>query len=539
MTCAFSLIVVFFAYITNGITIRRKSETAGFAEKAEGKLLLDPVRSKTLLARLLLAFNQPPGGWPHRKGIVHRSGLRSRDSAWKRHCKVFKGHRQCIPRMFFGKWAARGDGEHKFEFSWSQESIKEQETEGFHHDVMIADPGRTPIYEQAIQERLQQAGPGELTVLDIGTGPFAVFAIAAARAGAKRVYAIELDGKAIQQARDTVADAGFEDVIEIIKGVSTEVTLPEKVDVVISEIVGNVASDEGLYVTILDAHERHVKNPTDPRSWIPHRVQTVGAPVTYGLHGGLGHPSYLWLERESFYAEEGYPLYMNCSEDFLCMLAPPAFLEDIRFTDPQTLVGAGVHALTEDPVSFPIEESRLKSIQAYFQEQFSRKEAANASAVDAQIYATIVARGLSGFALWPRLELDPDAKFVVQARGEGGIPQSGSSWRTVFHLIDKLDSLPIAHGSKVTAQMHIELERADPTSSPAYTLDLGVTDSTETEVEAGQKLLAARRAEDRNHDFDLFERLEDTLFKLTGRDLEDGQVWADEFEDAYTEWLTR
>ena len=47
---------------------------------------------------------------------------------------------------------------------------------------MRDDEGRTPLFEKAIRARL--AGQeGQLTVLEIGTGPFALLALIAARAG--------------------------------------------------------------------------------------------------------------------------------------------------------------------------------------------------------------------------------------------------------------------------------------------------------------------------------------------------------------------
>ena len=50
------------------------------------------------------------------------------------------------------------------------------------YEAMRDDEGRTPLFERAIRARL--AGQeGQLTVLEIGTGPFALLALIAARAG--------------------------------------------------------------------------------------------------------------------------------------------------------------------------------------------------------------------------------------------------------------------------------------------------------------------------------------------------------------------
>ena len=61
------------------------------------------------------------------------------------------------------------------------------------------DTRRTPQFIKAIQERIR--GREGLTVLDIGTGPFALFATVAARAGAKKVYAVEGNPEAADRAR--------------------------------------------------------------------------------------------------------------------------------------------------------------------------------------------------------------------------------------------------------------------------------------------------------------------------------------------------
>ena len=52
---------------------------------------------------------------------------------------------------------------------------------------MRDDEGRTPLFEKAIRARL--AGQeGQLTVLEIGTGPFALLALIAARAGCNPMW---------------------------------------------------------------------------------------------------------------------------------------------------------------------------------------------------------------------------------------------------------------------------------------------------------------------------------------------------------------
>jgi SAM-dependent methyltransferase len=158
--------------------------------------------------------------------------------------------------------------------------------------AMRDDARRTPKFKVAIQQRL--SGTSGQVVMDVGTGPFALLALMAARAGAAKVYAVESNPEAAKRARQAVAEAKdvAPGVVEIIEGYSTEVTLPQKADLVLAEIVGSVASEEGLCATILDVQRRHAKRPNDPRSFIPNRVQTWCAPASYALHYALGPPEF-------------------------------------------------------------------------------------------------------------------------------------------------------------------------------------------------------------------------------------------------------
>ena len=97
---------------------------------------------------------------------------------------------------------------------------------------MIADAERFGAYAKAIATAVR---PND-AVLEIGCGP-GVFALLACRAGARRVYAIESEG-VIQLARQLAAENGFADRIEFFQCDSRRVALPERVDVIVSDIRG-------------------------------------------------------------------------------------------------------------------------------------------------------------------------------------------------------------------------------------------------------------------------------------------------------------
>jgi len=147
----------------------------------------------------------------------------------------------------------------------------------------------------------------------LSAGPLALFAIIAAQAGAGKVYAIEANSEDVKSARATVTKLGFEDIIEVLEGFSNEITLPEKADFAVAEIVGSIASEEGAYATILDAHRRLIKEPLNPSNWIPSRIQTYGSSVSYTLHNLFQPPEFDWTKLN------GEPVRFNCRDGyFLC-----------------------------------------------------------------------------------------------------------------------------------------------------------------------------------------------------------------------------
>jgi predicted RNA methylase len=115
--------------------------------------------------------------------------------------------------------------------------------------------------------------PGDV-VVDIGTGT-GILAIAAARAGARRVFAIEATGAA-EVAAAMIRQNGVADRVTVIRGWSTSVDLPERGDVVMSEILGDDPFREGVLESTSDAFHRLLK-PSARR--IPLAVTVWALPV--------------------------------------------------------------------------------------------------------------------------------------------------------------------------------------------------------------------------------------------------------------------
>lgn len=118
---------------------------------------------------------------------------------------------------------------------------------------MVIDQRRTQPYVDALTRVI---GP-ETVVLDIGTGT-GFFALLAARLGAVRIYAIEPDG-AIDVARLCAADNPNAGRILWIRGLSTEIDLPERVDVVIGDLHGTLPFFKHNIESLKDARIRHLK----------------------------------------------------------------------------------------------------------------------------------------------------------------------------------------------------------------------------------------------------------------------------------------
>src|SRR5438094_143041 len=107
------------------------------------------------------------------------------------------------------------------------------------HRQYPADGNRVSAFRHAIEEVVT---PGDV-VLDLGSGT-GILGLMACRAGAKRVYAVD-EGPIVGLAREVAKANGFQDRITHIKGLSTRVALPEKVDIVLADQVGRFGLESG------------------------------------------------------------------------------------------------------------------------------------------------------------------------------------------------------------------------------------------------------------------------------------------------------
>lgn len=136
--------------------------------------------------------------------------------------------------------------------------------------AMTNDEKRNQSYRVAINKLV----PGK-TVLEIGTGPDVILSRFAVAAGARHVYAVELLQETYLKARETIERLGLQDKITLIHGDATKVELPEKVDIILSEIVGAIGGSEGCTV-IQNQTRKFLK--ADGKV-IPHRSLTTITPI--------------------------------------------------------------------------------------------------------------------------------------------------------------------------------------------------------------------------------------------------------------------
>jgi protein arginine N-methyltransferase 1 len=115
---------------------------------------------------------------------------------------------------------------------------------------MIGDSARFGAYARAIAAAVR---PGDV-VCEIGCGP-GLLSMLACRAGARRVFAIEFDD-IVDTARQIIAANGFADRIEVIHNNSRKTELPERANVIVSDIRGVLPLHGRAIETLQDARQR-------------------------------------------------------------------------------------------------------------------------------------------------------------------------------------------------------------------------------------------------------------------------------------------
>ena len=150
----------------------------------------------------------------------------------------------------------------------------------YHQKIMLTDHNRMKAYHDAIMENKDLFT--DKVVMDIGTGS-SILAVWAAKAGAKRVYAIEYTNMA-NHAKNVVKANGVEDVVKVFQGAVEDVQLPldedwslfctdddtkeecendqHVVDIIISEWMGYFLLRESMLDSVIYARDKYLKKST-------------------------------------------------------------------------------------------------------------------------------------------------------------------------------------------------------------------------------------------------------------------------------------
>lgn len=140
-----------------------------------------------------------------------------------------------------------------------------------YHQSMLTDGLRNKLLYEAIKKHVNEA----TSFLDIGAGT-GVWAILAAKLGAKRVVAIEIEESLIPIIFRHAQENGVAQKIEIIHGNSDYVKLKGKFDVIVSELFGQDALGERVVKSFVSLRDRFLA----PNGvLIPQKLAMMAAPI--------------------------------------------------------------------------------------------------------------------------------------------------------------------------------------------------------------------------------------------------------------------
>lgn len=152
-----------------------------------------------------------------------------------------------------------------------------------YHGSMLRDTERVAAFDAALKRVLR---PG-MVVADLGAGT-GILSLLALKHGAARVYAVEA-GEIAYLAEQMLRENDVEGRVQLLRGQSRDIELPERVDVLLSETIGNVGTEEGIVGYVADAAERWLK---PDGVVLPQAISVWAAPAFVGLAATLEDESF-------------------------------------------------------------------------------------------------------------------------------------------------------------------------------------------------------------------------------------------------------
>ncbi len=122
------------------------------------------------------------------------------------------------------------------------------------HETLLRDAVRNRAFYDALARHVTP----ESAVLDIGAGT-GIWAVTAAKLGAKRTVAIDADEMLIGLIKRLAAEHDVADRVEAICGSSFDVELEREFDIIVSETIGYLGYDERIVDVMADARQRFLK----------------------------------------------------------------------------------------------------------------------------------------------------------------------------------------------------------------------------------------------------------------------------------------
>ena len=204
------------------------------------------------------------------------------------------------------------------------------------HDIFLRDAVRNRAFFDALERVITP----ESKVVDIGSGS-GIWAITAAKLGAKHAVAVDTDEFMIGMIRMLAAEHGVGDRVHAIWGSSFDVQLEKEFDIVVSETIGFVGYDENIVEIMCDARERFLK---PGGKLIPEMISLRAAPVC--LHIGESVPAGLAFDFAGLQRLDLNSPYLLTRPDEAEFLAEPKCLieTDLYTAEAQT----GVYHLVEN-----------------------------------------------------------------------------------------------------------------------------------------------------------------------------------------------
>ncbi|MEV5569998.1 methyltransferase domain-containing protein [Spirillospora sp. NPDC052269] len=144
------------------------------------------------------------------------------------------------------------------------------------HQAMLADRPRLDAYDKALAASVRGG-----VVADVGAGTLAL-SLLALRNGASHVYAVEADPRTAELAGRIAERNDLRGRLTVVRGDARTVELPERADVVVSEMMGNLGPEEQM-MEVLGAF--NAANLAPGGRTVPHRLATRLAAVQFDGEG--------------------------------------------------------------------------------------------------------------------------------------------------------------------------------------------------------------------------------------------------------------